>query len=295
MSRASRVAYLGPADTNTHEAARELFDASFHFEPFPTIDRVFEAVQRGEAQYGVVPIENSIAGTVRETVDGLIVGGLLICREHELSIRHCLATRPGVSFSNVRRVLSKDQALSQCRHWLDANAANWIRIPTTSTAQAARDVLDDPEAAAIAPPLAVRNLGLEVLVENIADREDNATRFVVVAEADAPVSSAPAKTSLVFVAPHERGGLRRVLGVFDDAAVNLTRIESRPLVGLHGPRWEYAFVVDAEGHRERTPLREALEKLKDMGALVKVLGSYPRAVATLGQPLDVSGTRPPSP
>lgn len=295
MSRVFEVAYLGPADTNTHEAARELFDSSFHLEPLPTIERVFEAVERGDAGYGVVPIENSIAGTVRETVDALIVGRLMIQREHELSIRHSLATAPGVSLANIRRVLSKDQALSQCRRWLDAHGAHWERVPASSTAQAARDVLDDPEAAAIAPPLAVRNLGLATLFENIADREDNATRFVVVTSEDAPAASPHQKTSLVFVAPHERGGLRRVLGVFDDAGVNLTRIESRPLIGLHGPRWEYAFVVDAEGHRARSPLREALRELEGMGALVKVLGSYPRAVATLGQPLDLSGSRQPAP
>jgi chorismate mutase/prephenate dehydratase len=300
MSAPVEAAYLGPADTNTHEVARALFAHASKLRPLSTIERVFDAVEQGEVPFGVVPIENSIAGTVRETVDALITGSLRIAREHELAIRHTLAARPKVTLRDVRRVLSKDQALSQCRRWLDAHGPDWERIPSTSTAQAAKDVLSDPEAAAIAPPLAVKNLGLSVLCDNIADRDDNATRFVVVAREDSPPSPrapgapSPDKTSLVFVAPHERGGLRKVLGVFDDAFVNLTRIESRPLVGLHGPRWEYAFVVDAEGHRLESPLREALEGLDAMGALVKVLGSYPRARASVSHALDLSQARPSS-
>jgi chorismate mutase / prephenate dehydratase len=187
-------------------------------------------------------------------------------------------------------VLSHIQALSQCRQWLDAHCPELERIAVSSTAQAAHDAQNDPSTVAIASPGAARELGLRVIQRNISDRPDNATRFVVISKHDADPSPQGRleKTSLVFVAPHERGGLRKVLGVFDDAGVNLTRIESRPLVGLHGPRWEYAFVVDAEGHRLVEPLRTALAELEKMGALVKVLGSYPKA-ASSAQALDVSG------
>jgi chorismate mutase / prephenate dehydratase len=285
------IGYLGPLFTNTHEAAKQLFGDEATLTPFPAITRIFDAVERGEVEAGVVPIENSIEGTVRETVDNLIVQSARIAREFELPIVHCLVQSRAGSLAGARRVLSHIQALSQCRRWLDAHCPELERVAVSSTAQAARDAALDPEALAIAPKSAALELGLTILEANISDRSDNATRFLVVAPEDAPPSppgQSKDKTSLVFVAPHERGGLRKVLGVFDDAGVNLTRIESRPLVGLHGPRWEYAFVVDAEGHRSVPPLGAALSELQEMGALVKVLGSYPRAVASFGRALDVS-------
>lgn len=285
------IGYLGPLFTNSHEAAKRLFGEAATLVPFPAISRIFDALIRGEIQAGVVPIENSIEGTVRETVDNLIVQSPRIAREFELPIVHCLVQSPSGVKSQARRVLSHVQALSQCRRFLDAHFPNLERIAVSSTAQGAEDAARDPEALAISSPSAALELNLKVLEENISDRNDNATRFVVVSADDAlpsPHAASEDKTSLVFVAPHERGGLRKVLGVFDDASVNLTRIESRPLVGLHGPRWEYAFVVDAEGHRSTPPLQGALEELQAMGALVKVLGSYPRAVASFGRALDVS-------
>jgi chorismate mutase / prephenate dehydratase len=284
------IAYLGPAFTNTYEAALRLFGQDSAYLPCSTITRVFDAVDDGEAEIAVVPIENSIEGTVRETVDNLIVHRPLIAREFELPIEHCLVRANFPSLEGATRILSHVQALSQCRRWLDSHCPDLERIAVSSTAQAAHDAQKDPSLVAIASPSAARDLKLRVIEPNISDQSDNATRFVVISSHDAPPSphGRLEKTSLVFVAPHERGGLRKVLGVFDDRGVNLTRIESRPLVGLHGPRWEYAFVVDAEGHRLVEPLKTALEELEQMGALVKVLGSYPKA-ASSAHALDVSG------
>jgi chorismate mutase / prephenate dehydratase len=284
------IGYLGPAFTNTHEAAVRLFGTEGGATPQPSITRIFDGVENKDLRAGVVPIENSIEGTVRETVDNLIVKRPMIAREFELPIEHSLLRGRGPTLGAPTRILSHIQALSQCRRWLDANYPDLERVAVSSTAQAAHDAIADTTALAIASPLAARELGLQVLEKNISDRSDNTTRFIVISNED----SAPSlhagqkdKTSLVFLAPHERGGLRKVLGVFDDAGVNLTRIESRPLVGLHGPRWEYAFVVEAEGHRLVEPLAAALSELERMGALVKVLGSYPRA-ATVTRALDVS-------
>lgn len=295
MSR-RRVAFLGPQYTNSHEAAVRLFGSRDPSVPCPTITRVFDAVESGEADLGVVPAENAIEGTVRETLDNLIVRPPQIAQELELPIEHCLARKRDAT-GPVARVLSHVQALSQCRRYLDKNFPEALRLAVSSTAQAAHDAALDPQTLAITPRAAAEALGLEILNPNVSDQTDNSTRFIVIGPEDGPPSPDPIttdKTSLVFVAPHERGGLRKILGVFDDVGVNLTRIESRPLVGLHGPKWEYAFIVDAEGHRLVPPLADAIASLREMGSLVRVLGSYPRALTATTRPLDVSaGSIPP--
>lgn len=272
------VAYLGPEQTNSHLAALRLFPQGL-LQPLPTISAIFEAVSAGSTSFGVVPVENSTGGTVRETVDALLRWDPRICQEFEMAIENHLLGLPGANSATAKRVLSHPQALSQCRGWLDRAAPHLERVECSSTGWAAQRAAEDPDTLAIANALAAEASGLVILKAGISDRSDNSTRFLTIAPEDAPPSDNPDldKTSLVFVAPHRRGGLRQVLTVFDEAGVNLMRIESRPLADPQGKKWEYAFIVDAVGHRLSSPLREAIDTLEAMKALVKVLGSYPQA------------------
>ncbi len=266
-----RVSYFGPENTNTHAAARQLFGESAEYIPELTKTAVFERVENDTDLVGVVPIENSTEGVVRETIDGLLRYAPRISREFEMEIVHCLLCHPDSSPEQATRILSHSQPLAQCRKYLDTHYPSLPRETSVSTASAALVATTDRKTLAIANPLAAQSLGLKIVDQNIADRSDNATRFICISKNDAPPTGRD-KTSLVFSTPHEKGALLRVLGVFDAANVNLTRIESRP---LPDKRWEYAFVVDVEGHREQQPLKGALAELGKLGNLKKVLGSYP--------------------
>lgn len=267
-----RVSYFGPENTNTHAAARKLFGEEAVYIPELTKTAVFERVEKHPDFIGVVPIENSTEGVVRETIDGLLRYGPLINREFEMEIVHCLLCHPDGDPSKAERILSHPQSLAQCRKYLDKNYPSLPRQTAASTASAAITAQSDRRALAIANPLAAESLGLKVLDRDIADRHDNATRFICIGAEDAP-PTAQDKTSLVFTTPHEKGALLRVLAEFDAANVNLMRIESRPLAER---RWEYDFFVDVEGHRLVEPLKSALERLFELKCLKKVLGSYPR-------------------
>jgi len=267
------VAYFGPVATNTHAAALQAFGTRALYEPRITITQVFEAVASGVATHGVVPIENSTEGVVRETMDCLIERPPVIELELELDIQHELLAPAGVTLDGVRRVVSHPQALAQCRLWLERNLPKAEREVAASTSAAAALVAGRSDSAAIASPLAGSHYDLSSLASGIGDRAENATRFVAISTA-CPTPTGHDRTSLVFTTPHERGALRRALSIFDEAGVNLTRIESRP---LPSKRWEYAFVVDLEGHQTDPPLRRAIEELRARGMLGKVLGSYPKA------------------
>lgn len=280
MSEDLRVAFLGPEGSNTHAAALALFDGSARagapapaFQAETTIRGVFEAVAAGRAERGVVPIENSTEGGVAPTLDALFELSPVICAEYVAEIHHFLLGRGALDPSRIRQVLSHPQALAQCQGWLAAHLPEAELVPMASTSAAAREVARDPTRVAIASELAAQLYGLDVLASHIEDRSHNATRFVALALEDAPPTGSD-KTSLVFTTRHERGALRRVLGVLDDAGLNLTRIESRPLPER---RWEYAFFTDVEGSRHDTTLARALSELDTVCGTVKVLGSYPRA------------------
>lgn len=267
------VAYFGPENTNTHAAALLLFGQRASLNPELTKAGVFEAVSSGRSRFGIVPIENSTEGVVRETIDCLIERNPVIVSEFEMRIEHYLMAQPGWETRPHRRIVSHPQALGQCRKWLEE-----AQLPTataTSTASAAELASRDRNVAAIASRLAADAFSLEILSENIADRKDNATRFISIGSEDEAPSGRD-KTTLVLSAPHERGALLRLLNVLDAAGVNLTRIESRPLADR---KWEYAFVLDVEGHRAIPPLRPALHELAAMGSLVRVAGSYQHLTA----------------
>jgi chorismate mutase/prephenate dehydratase len=274
MSSSQRVSYMGPAGTFSHVAARAAFPDATHVEA-PTIASVIDEVAAKNAEFGVVPIENSTEGSVTPTLDALLEGALQIRGELVIEVALCLLARHG-DRSRFRRVASHPQPLAQCRHWLARELPEAEPWPTASTVVAAREALADDSVAAVASRLAAELHGLTIVAENIQDRPENATRFVVVADTDAELPTGNDKTSVVFTTRHERGALRRALEAFDDGGINLTRIESRPALGR---RWEYVFFTELEGHRRDPNVEKALERLAFVCGSVRVLGSYPRAVA----------------
>jgi chorismate mutase/prephenate dehydratase len=265
-----RVAYFGPAGTHTHAAALKAFPDLVGVD-VPTIASVIEAVAGGEADFGVVPIENSTEGGVTSTLDALLESPVHVRGELVLDITQCLASKER-SLSDIERVYSHPQGLAQCRRWLAVNLPRAELVPYASTSAAAQKAATEPRSAAIGSALAAELYGLTVLA-HAHDSRDNATRFVILALEDAAPTGRD-KTSLVFSTLHERGALRRALEVFDDENINLTRIESRP---ARNRRWEYVFFTDLEGHREDEPVRRALARLERLCSEVRVLGSYPRA------------------
>lgn len=266
------VAYLGPPGTFTHMAALGSFGLAAHYVEATTIAAVFDAVERGSVSYGIVPIENSTEGGVTFTLDCLLDSDVRIRGEIVLDVNQCLVGRHD-DLGHIQRVYSHPQALAQCRGWLAQNLPSAQLVVSPSTSTAAREASADDAAAAVASRLAAELNGLEVIREGIQDRPQNATRFVLLAPEDAPPSGHD-KTSLVFSAPHERGALRRILTIFDEEGINLTRIESRP---GRSKMWEYVFFTDLEGHRQDAPVARALDQLAQQCAMVKVLGSYPGA------------------
>ena len=266
-----RVSFLGPEGTFSHMAARHLFGLAARYREASTIEGVFDAVRAGDAECGIVPVENSTEGSVPVTVDALIEGDLLIRQELVLDIAQCLLAR-NPSLTSIERVYSHPQPLAQCRMWLAKHLPGAQLVQTTSTTAAAREAVADERGAAIGAALAAEIYGLDVLREQIQDRPENATRFLVLGMSDAPRTGKD-KTTMAFSVREGRGALREVLGVFDDAGINLTKIESRP---SRMKRWDYVFLADLEGHRLDVPVAGAIDALRVQCDMVKVLGSYPR-------------------
>ena len=266
------VAYFGPAGTFTHMAALSVFGLAVRYLEATTMPGVFDAVTRGNAAFGVAPIENSTEGAVTFTLDAMLESSLMIRSEVVLDISQCLIGQHA-EIGRIQRVYSHPQALAQCKNWLIQNMPHAQLVVSPSTSLAAREAAADDAAAAVSSRLAAELSGLVVIREGIQDRAQNATRFVVIAEEDAPPTGRD-KTSLVFSTRHERGALKHVLEIFEEQGVNLTRIESRP---AKGKLWEYVFFTDLEGHRSEPAIAHAIEKLTAESAMVRVLGSYPRA------------------
>jgi chorismate mutase/prephenate dehydratase len=233
---------------------------------------VFTEVERGRAEVGVLPIENSTEGVVNHTLDGLIDSELSICGEVLLEIHHHLLSRAS-ELSEVKRVVSHPQALGQCRQWLDQHLAGAEVVETASTGAAAEQAVLDPSVAAVASDLAARIYGLPILRERIEDSAHNLTRFVVVGR-QAAGRTGRDKTSILFAIRDEVGTLYRILEPVANARLNLTRIESRP---TRRRPWEYVFFVDFEGHRDDPVTQGVLAAVRERCLFVKVLGSYPAA------------------
>jgi chorismate mutase/prephenate dehydratase len=289
-----RVAFMGPEGTWSQVAAHHLFGLAARYRETMTIEGVFDAVRAGDAACGVVPVENSTEGGVTFTADALIEGDLVIQQECVLEVAQCLLSR-STSLSGVKRVYSHPQALAQCRQWLFKNLPGAELVQTTSTVVGAHEALGDDGGAVIGSPLAGELYGLPVLRERVQDRPENATRFVVIAKEDAKRTGHD-KTSLAFSLRDEKGALRRVLTVLEDLGLNLSRIESRP---SRQKAWDYVFLVDLEGHRDDAPVKTGIAQLTALCAMVKVLGSYPRARSPLlpgaAAPAPTPGSAPATP
>ncbi len=267
-----KVAFLGPEATFTHMAARGRFGLSARYVPAATIAGVFTEVDKGLADLGVVPIENSTEGVVNSTLDMFMDSELTIQAEIVLHVSHCLLTRTG-TLDGIQKVYSHPQALAQCRAWLSANLSKAALIEVASTALAARLAKDDPVAAAVASELAGQLYDLKVAKEKIEDEVRNVTRFLVVGRT-APVRTGRDKTSLMLSVRDQAGVLFRVLEPLARRGVNLTRIESRP---SRRKAWDYVFFLDLDGHQDDQAITEAIADLRTVCEDVTVLGAYPRA------------------
>ena len=270
-----RIAYFGPAGTFTESAAKKHFGSAPSFTPYLTIDDAFRAVESGQVDYGVVPIENSTEGSVGRTLDLLLTSPLMICGEVNLRIHQNLMTRAD-SLANVKKLYSHAQSLAQCHEWLNRNLPSIARVPVASNAEAARMAAQDPEACAIAGEAAARLYELNVVAANIEDDPNNTTRFVILSSHDSGVSGRD-KTSFVCSAQNKPGAVHDLLTPLKQHGVSMSRFESRPARGFGGSRWEYVFFVDIEGHRSEPRVAAALDDMRGCVGFLKELGSYPKA------------------
>lgn len=268
-----QIAYLGPEGTFTQAAAFKHFGHSVRTDSHISIDAVFREVEAGACQYGVVPVENSTEGVITHTLDMFLNSPLKITGEVQLRIHHNLLSK-AESVGAIARIYSHQQSLAQCRAWLDAHAAGLERIAVSSNAEAANLAAQDHQAAAIASREAADIYGLRVLFPNIEDEPDNTTRFLVIGKESVPHSGKD-KTSLLLSAANKPGALHHLLAPFAQHGISMTRIESRP---SRRGIWEYVFFVDIEGHVSENRVAQALEELRKEAAMLKVLGSYPRAI-----------------
>jgi chorismate mutase / prephenate dehydratase len=263
-----RVAYLGPEFTFSHLAAIQKFGQSAELVPVGTIAAVFEEVERGQAQFGVVPMENSTDGRISDTLDCFSRSPVHICGELPLRIHHCLM---GIGERDaVRKVYSKPQPLSQCRNWLGRHMPKADLHEVASTADAARRVKDDPTSAAVASAQAAANYELPVLVPNIEDNPDNVTRFAIIATTSADRTGKD-KTALMFEIAHEPGALADTMAIFKRNRLNMTWIESFPIPGSRG---RYLFFVEFVGHQSEPQSRRAIATITKKSLRLEVLGSY---------------------
>lgn len=271
LEKPLRVAYLGPEATYTHQAALKNFGTSVEYIALSSVPDVFAAVRRGDADYGVVPVENSTQGTVISTLDMLVESELTIVAQIYLQIAHSLISQS--KLDGIRSVHSKDNALGQCREWLARMLPGVELVESASTAAAVEYAAANPTAAAIASNIAADLYNVPVVSENIMDKTDNVTRFLVIGKQPTPrLGKGRDKTSLVFSLHDEAGSLLKALLSFSSRGISLCKIESRP---SRRRVWDYYFYVDIVGHREDAVVQEALEELKRMCPVLKWLGSYP--------------------
>ena len=268
-----KIGYLGPEGTFSQQAVLKHFGHSARGLPLASIDEVFQEVESGAADFGVVPIENSGEGTVDSTLDLFLTSSLRICGEIELRVHQYLLSRPG-RLEDIERVYSHPQSLGQCKAWLRQHLPNAERIPVSSNAEAARRARNADDSAAVAGEAAAHVYGLKVVRGPIEDRPDNTTRFLVVGRELFPPSGHD-KTSLLLAVKDRPGALYELLTPLARRGISMTKIESRP---SRTGKWEYVFFVEVAGHVAEEPLADALREAGPLAAAIKVLGSYPVAV-----------------
>jgi chorismate mutase/prephenate dehydratase len=269
------IAYLGPEASNAHVAATKKFGASVDYHGMATIRDIFTAVEKGEADLAVIPIENSTEGSVRETLDSFVESDLKIVSQIYLEIAHALISRSPLE--RIKRVYSKDQALAQCRNWLQRHLPHAQLVDAPSTSRAVEIAKEDPEAAAVAGELAAARYGVPIVARGIQDKADNTTRFFVLGrKAAGPVGGGRDMSSFLVSLGDEAsahsGALLKMLMPLAERGINLSKIESRPSKKLP---WDYYFFLDVSGHYDDPAMKAALSELKKFCPMVKWLGSYP--------------------
>ena len=267
------VAFLGPAGTYSEKAARQQFGSSTTLVPAPSIPDVFRQVERGEAHYGIVPIENSTEGMVGPTLDAFVASPLQIVAERDLDVRHALLSR-GASLKQVRRVVSHAQSLGQCREWLRQNLPGVPTVDVASNALAAQAAARGKSTAAIASAEAAELYGLEVLADGIQDLSHNVTRFVVIGRPNGIVAPDADKVSVLFSVKNRAGMLYRSLKPLSERGIDLCKIESRP---MRGRSWEYLFFLDFRGRLGERRVADAMAEMGRQCVWIKVLGAYAAA------------------
>ena len=263
-----QVAFLGPKFSYSHLATIEHFGESIDLIPVATIAAVFEELNRGHADYGVVPLENSTDGRVVDTLGMFARMPIRICGEVQLRVQHNLLAK--CPREQIREVHSKPQALSQCRDWLALHLPNARAVETTSTATAAQLAAQKAGVAAVAGRHAASMYGLDIVAEEIQDNRNNVTRFAIIGGEVAPPTGHD-KTAIMFEIPHEPGSLANAMALFKRGGLNMTWIESFPLLGAES---EYLFFIEFEGHQSDAEAKQALAALRRKTVRLEVLGSY---------------------
>jgi prephenate dehydratase len=268
------IAIQGERGAYSEAAALEHFGPETEILPCETFDDAFAAVQSGRADGGLVPIENSLAGSIHRCYDLLLQHTLSIVGEHHLRVRHCLIAHPGVELGDIRRVISHPQALAQCNRYLHSmsDVTTSVVYDTAGSVKMVKEQ-GDRAVAGIASRRAAEVYGMQVLAEGIEDDPANFTRFLAISPQAVAPQEGNAKTSIVFAMRNVPGALFKAMSVFALRDIDLTKIESRPLVGKV---WEYLFYVDLVGSTTDPNVQRALENLSEYTSLLRVLGSYPR-------------------
>jgi len=268
-----KVAFQGEIGAYSESAVYEFFGSLAQPVPCKRFSDVFKSIEKGETDFGVVPIENSIEGSVTQVYDLFLEYDLKVCGEIVLKIIHCLIANPSVDLDSIKVIFSHPQALGQCRNFLEQ--LNCELISTYDTAGSVKMIKEQNmiNAAAIASERAAKIYNMKILAKDIADNPNNYTRFFVLSKFDAPPTGND-KTSIIFSTRHVPGALYRALGEFALRGINLTKIESRP---TRQRPWEYNFYLDFEGHRSEPRCAETLKGLESNTLFVKILGSYPKA------------------
>jgi len=269
-----KIAFQGEIGAYSESAVYSFFGSSVEVKPCENLSDVFESVKKGETPYGVVPIENSIEGSVNQTYDLFLEYDLKVCGEIVLRIGHCLIAHPGTHLNQIKTVYSHPQALAQCRKFLEKLGCRLLS--TFDTAGSVKMIKEEglKDAGAIASQRAAQIYSMKILAKEIGDTPNNYTRFFVLSKQDSPPSGQD-KTSIIFSVKSIPGALHQVLKEFAVRDINLTKIESRP---TKRTPWEYNFYLDFEGHRNEQKCQEALESVKNKTLFVKILGSYKAAV-----------------
>lgn len=272
LERPLKVAYLGPRATFTHMAGMQQFGLAAQYVSMESIRDVFNEVERGRADFGVVPIENSSSGAVIYTLDTFIDSDLKISAEIMLEVSQHLMNKSG-AIEDVKKIYTIAPAATQCRQWLEKNLANVPVLDAPSTARAAELAADDPAVGAIASEMAAVLYGLRIVGKKIEDSASNITRFLVIAP-KSPEKTGRDKTSIMFSIKDKVGALYAMLAPFAESGINLNRLDARP----SGRKvWDYVFFLDMEGHIEDEKVAAAIERLRQDCMFLKVLGSYPKS------------------